>query len=366
LLEARPEERNLWTGVFDRDIGDTQVMESEIVGAIAREIGIRSRAGPPATGARRPGGSREVYEAYLRGRYAITRGTPEGVQQGLTYLHAANERDPADPYPYVGLAIGYSILGHGPRPEVLPRAVAAAERALELDSTLAEPYAVLAGAKLYREWDWSGAEQTFRRALALNPALADARAHYAWYLDLLGPRDSALVEMRKAMESDPLDPLWPAWLASLYWSRGRFDEAIAEARKSLELNPDFAWGLSLLGRAQASQGLYREAIAAHERAASLNPEFRWQLAYTYALAGRTGEARRLVAELEANPTGMNLWGLPMVLAALGEKDRAITWLQREFDRRYPYAPWAGQNPALAPLRDDPRFQSLVARLHLPR
>jgi serine/threonine-protein kinase len=367
LLQAQPEERSLWAEVYDRDIGEALGMHSEVAGQIARQIGISLTPEQAARlgGPRRV--NREAYEAYLRGRSAITRGTPEDVQRGLAYLHEANARDPADPFPYVGLALGYSILGHGPRPEVLPRALAAAERALELDSTLAEPYAVIAQAKFYREWDWAGAAQNFRRALELDPTLADARAHYAWYFDLLGPHDRALAEMRRAIESDPLDPLWHTWLAAMYMYRGRLDEAIAEARNALELNPDFPIALGTLGEGLAYQGKYEEAVAAGERAAALSPQQRGGLAQIYALAGRTDDARRLAAELESEgPAGLILWDLPQAYAALGDKERALAWVERLFDRPHPYAPHITRAPGFVSLRDDPRFRVLVRQLNLPR
>ena len=373
LLQARPEERSLWAEVYGRDIGEALGMHSEVAGQIAREIGI-SLTPEQSARLRAPRRvNREAYEAYLRGRSAITRGTPEAVQQGLAYLHEANARDPADPFPYVGLALGYSILGHGPRPEVLPRAIAAAERALKLDSMLAEPYAVLGVAKLYREWDWAGAEQNFRRALELNPTLADARAHYAWYFDLLGPRDRAPEEMRRAIESDPLDPLWPTWLAALYLDRERPDDAIAAARHAIEINPDHTRASALLGLAFAAKGMLDSALAILEPLAARDAGAKGPLAQVYVKVGRTGDASRLAAEMEATGSlGQNLWLLPPVYVALGDTVRALSWLKRAFELSHNYAPWLVPRDETAPgfagmgsLRREPRFQALIRRLNLP-
>jgi eukaryotic-like serine/threonine-protein kinase len=365
LLRAGREERSLWSQAYDRDLGGALVMQGEVAAAIARAVGVRLTAEQAGRMEAPRRVNRDAFEAYLRGRHAITQGTPESVQRGLAYLHEANERDPADPYPYVGLALGYSILGHGPRPEVLPRAIAAARRALELDSTLAEPHAVLAQAKLYRDWDWPGAERDFRRALQMNPSLADARAHHAWYLQLMGRRDEALAEMRRAIDSDPLDPVWPAWLGSLHSGWGEYEAAIAEAGKALELQPNLPVGLYVLGRAYQGLGRYEEAIAVHERAAALSPQGRAVLAVTYASAGRLDDARALVPELEANPVGVILWELPGIHAHLGDRERALDWLERVFDLPHPWAPWARRYPELASLREEPRFRALVARLNLP-
>ena len=373
LLKARPEERSVWQEVYVRDIGDVLAMYGDVAAAVAREIRVQLSPEQATRFAAPRRVTREVYEAYLRGRFAITQGGVTNVQQGLAYLHEANERDPGDPYPYVGLAIGYSILGHGPRPEVLPRAIAAARRAMELDSMLAEPYAVLAQAKLYKEWDWAGAEENFRRALEINPTLADARAHYAWYFDLLGPRDQALDEMRRAIESDPLDPLWPTWLASMYIDRERYDDAIAAARHALEVSPTFGRGEALLGLAFAGKGMFDSALVTLEPLATRDPGAKGPLAQVYVKIGRIDDARRVAAEMEATgPLGLNLWQLPPVYAALGNAERALSWLEKAFERPHPYAPWLVPRDETSPwftlmgsLRGEPRYQALLRRLNLP-
>ncbi len=372
LLDARSEEGSLWQQVYVRDIGDVLAMYGEVAAAIAGEIGIRIDPRHEARLATRRRMNRDAYEAYLRGRFAITQGDPVAVQQGLAYLHEANARDPADPLPYVGLAIGYGILGHGPRPEVLPRAVAAAERALALDSMLAEPYAVLAQAKLYREWDWAGAERAFRRALELNSTLADARAHYAWYFDLLGPRDRALDEMQRAIASDPLDPLWPTWLASLYMDRGLYGDAIEAARHAIEVNPTFGLGVGMLGRALAEAGMRDSALAVLESVEG-DPAVKGMLAQVYAKVGRIDDARRIAIDMEATaPVGLKVWQLPQIYAALGDTERALYWLEQAFVLPHPYAPWLVPRDEHAPwfatmgsLREEPRYQALLQRLNLP-
>jgi len=209
LIGAVPE-RHLWADNYDRDVTPDQ--EARLA-------------------ARRPVNP-ETYEAYLKGMFHLNKMTPEGTEKGLAYLHQAIENDPADPLAYAGLAGGYSIIGHGPAPspEALPRAKAAALKALELDDTLAEAHAVLAEVKLYYDWDWAGAEQALQRALELNPNLAEAHAHYAWYLARLGRLDEGLAEMKRAQELDPLAPIYSAFLGQQYWGAGLYEEAIDEAR----------------------------------------------------------------------------------------------------------------------------------------
>lgn len=231
----------------------------------------------------------------------------------------------------------------------------------------AQALAASAEKELYSAWDFAGAERDFRRALELDPNLAKAHGNYAWYLQLAGRRDEGFAELRRAKEADPLNPLWPSWLAWQYWWYGeQYDKALEEARRSLEIDPDFAWALYVLGAVYAQQGMFDEAIVAHRRAAEKSPAARWGIGHTYALAGRSDEARRIAAELEKNPTPIDTWGLAQIYAAFGEKDTAIGWLEKGFEVRFGWMPWMEHEPLFAPLRGESGFRDLVRRLNLPR
>ncbi len=364
LIKAESEE-HLWADRYERELRDVLALQNEIVAAITQEINLQLSPQEQARLASARPVNPEAYEAYLKGKFYLNKFTPEGFQKGLAYLQQAIEKDPTNPLPYAGLALGYSLIGHEAVPDAFTRAKAAATKALELGETLAETHEAFAEIKLYSDWDFAGAEQDFRRALELNPSLPEAHAHYAWYLQLIGRLDDALPEMRRAQEVDPLAPLWPAWQGWLYWWAGRYEEAIAEARKSVELNPDFPWGLYVLGGVYAQKGMYEEAIAAHQKAAAASRAVRWGLGHTYALAGRRDEARKVAAELEKEPTPMNAWGLAEIYTALGEKDEAFRWLETGFKLRFSWMPWIERNPAFEPLRDDATFQEMVHRLELP-
>ncbi len=365
LIDALPEERHLWSQVYDRNMDDVFVMYSDVARAIARQINVELTPEEETrlTGARRV--NRETYEAYLKGMFYLHKSTLEDFQTGLAYLHEAVETNPADPLAYAGLALGYSLIAsHGPTPppDAWARARGAAERALKLDSTLAEAHAALAEIKLYLEWDWAGAEQAFRRALELNPSLASSHAHYAMYLVLFGRDDEAVARMKRAQQVDPLDPLLHSWMGDLHYSLKAYDEMIDDARKALELDPDFPRAFFTLGLGYAGMGMYEEAIAAHEKAVAAHPGWNWALADTYALAGRTGDARRIAAELEGQNDPRNAWGLALVYMDLGEKDEAFRWVEAAYEYRNPWTPWFR---FFEPLRDDPRLQDLVRRMNLP-
>jgi len=221
----------------------------------------------------------------------------------------------------------------------------------------------LAEVKLYYDWDWAGAEQAFQRALELNPNLAEAHGHYAWYLALLGRPDEGLAEMKRAQELDPLAPIYSAWLGQQYWGAGQYEEAIDEARKSLELNPDFPIGLYVIGAVYAAKGMYEEAIAAHQKTGAVAPDWGWGLGHTYALAGQKDKARKIAADLEEE--AKNHWGLAEIYTALGEKDEAFRWLEAGYEYRHNWIPWMGWNPNYEPLHDDPRFGDLLRRMNFP-
>ena len=366
LIQAHPEERSLWAETFQQDLQNVPAMHGEVARAIARQI--RATLSPDEDSrlaSARPVNV-ETYEAYLRGMYHLNKSTAEDFDRGLDYLHEAVDKDPADARAYTGLAYGYITLGHGSGAErdTWARARAAVERALGLDSTLAEAWAGLADIKLYHEWDWEGAERAFRKANSLNPNLAMNHYHYAWYLILMGRIEEAVVEHRRAQELDPLTPLHSVWIPGIYLWSGRYEEALDVARRTVEEYPENATALFVLGNSAAEMGLFDEAIAAHEKAAAINPRWKFALGRSYALAGRTGDARRILAEVEALPPNpWNAYGLTCLHAALGNEDEAFRWLM--YEPPHGWVAWSVRDPMMAPLWDDPRFDVLRRRLAVP-
>jgi TolB-like protein/Tfp pilus assembly protein PilF/predicted Ser/Thr protein kinase len=366
LIDALPEEQNLWEETYDRAMTDVILIHSEVARAIAREIKVKLTPQEETHFASIVPVDPEAYEAYLKGIFHLNQGTIEGYQNCLAFFHQAVEKDPTFPLAYSGLAFAYNIIGHSPMatPDSFPRALAAARSALRLDETLLDGHVALAIIKFYHEWDWDGAEEALLRALELNPSLSETHYHYSWYLVVFGRWDEAIVEHKLAQEQDPLNPRNTAWLGGLYWYMGRYDEAIEEARKSLELNPDYDIGFFILGAAYAEKGMYEEAIAIHQKLAAVDPEWRYALGRTYALAGQRDKALKILAELkkeEATPFGA--WGLAILYTALGEKDEAFRWLN--YEHPHAWFPAVRVDPEFKPLWDDPRFKDVLQRLNLP-
>lgn len=368
LIRAVPEQL-LWCERFDREFGKILMLSGEVAHSIARQLGIAPTLEQGSLQAPPRSVNPETLKAYLLGMFHLNKSTPEGARKGLAYLHQAIEKDPADPLAYGGLALGYAASAHGPGApaDALEHAERAALKALELDAMLAEAHAALAHIKLYRDWDWEAAGQTFQRALQLNPSLTMTRTHYAFFLLLVERVDDGLAELRRVQQLDPLTPYWPACQSWQYWWVGDYDRAIDEAAKSLELYPEFAVGLYVLGNAYAEKGMYEEAVKVHQRAAALSREWKWGLGRTYAMAGRQDEARAMLAEVESEFTTWDTWFIAEIYAALGERDKAFRWLKTAFGPpNHPYVPWIRFSPALKPLQNDARFLELLRRLNLPK
>jgi serine/threonine-protein kinase len=361
------DEQEIWTGTFDGVLSDVVALYRGFARAIAGQVQLSLSP----TDEQRLGETRAinpaVYEAYLRGMHVLNNATTsEEVEDAVGYFEAAVEQNPADPLAYTGLAFCYIFLGHDwmdPRPEVWPRARAAAERALRLDSTLAEAWAALGVHKAYAERDWEGAERAYQRAHQLNPSLADNHYQYAWFLVLFGRVDKALVEHRLGQELDPLSPGHTTWLPSLYWYRGDFEQALREARINAEQYPQDPNAHYVLGESAARLGLYEEAMAAHEEMAALYRGYIPVLAHTYVRAGRRENALRILRDLEAQPP--HFWsarGLALIHAALGNRDEALRWL--EFEPAHHWVAWDAAQGQWEAYRDEPRFQAVLRGMNL--
>jgi TolB-like protein/Tfp pilus assembly protein PilF/tRNA A-37 threonylcarbamoyl transferase component Bud32 len=374
LIRAADEEP-LWSDDYEREFRDVLALQDEVVAAIAREVRLQLSASERAGLSRARRVNPEAYEAYLKGMFQLNKFTPESFQKSLALLQQAVAVDSTEPLAWAGLSQAYSLMELFtlvPRADAIPRAKAAALKALELDETLAEAHVALADASV-NEWDYPRAQRSYLRALELNPNLPDAHVHYSWYLATFGIPDSAIAAMRRGVALDPLSPLYTAWQAGLYWELGRFDDAIREANKAMELQADFPVALFVLGLAHLDKGRHAEAIAFHERAVALYPNQSntWTLARTYAMTGRTADARKIMARLESGgPPGdaLHPWFIASAYAALGEDEKAMDWLEKAYEARILFLPNLLRERAAGgtfrSLRTNPRFQALLNRLNL--
>ena len=308
----------------------------------------------------------------MKGRYHWNKRTPEDSKKGVEYFRQAIAKDPNYALAYAGLADSYSAYPPYllPPRESCPQAKAAAEKALEIDDTLAEAHTALAQVLGNYVWDWPNAEREFKRAIELNPNSAMAHYFYAYtYLTSMGRLEEALTEMKRAQELDPLSLIINTNLGLTLIRLKRYDEAIVHLQKALELDPNFVLAHDRLSGAYAFTGRYEEAIAEAKEEVKLGPTVgQGALAFAYACAGNRAEAMKLLKQLEQPPPGS--YPVPTTIASvyapLGDKDRAFEWLEKGYEERDMFLAKIKVEPGFDSLRSDPRFADLVRRLGLPQ
>lgn len=351
----------LWAESFNEDFTDTFTLQDAVSERVARALAAGLGVDAPKPPRRRATESAAAYEEYLRGRHFWNKRNEEGLRKSVEHFQRAADFDPAYGAAYAGLADAYSVLsGYGfgtlPPDVCMRRARAAALKAIEIDDTLAEAHASLAVVKAYHEMDHAGAEAEFRRAIELNPAYATAHHWYSDFLAETGRAEEALAAAERAAALDPLSPIITTTLAERFYFTRRHERAAEQLRRALEIEPDFIQARSLLGLVYAQQGRHGESVAELERAFELTGGKSLRVAsalgYAYAVAGRRGDARRLLALLSGGDKAPH--DVALVLLSLGERDEAHRWLERTRQK-------IGSRPALANLlKTDPMYESLRA------
>jgi len=320
---------------------------------------------------RRDTSNPEAYAFYLKGRYYWNKRTPDNLRKAIEQFQLAADKDPNYALAYVGLADCYTVLPlyvGNPTTETLPKARAFAERALQLDNSLAEAHTSLAFA-CDGLWQWDKSEEEFKRALELNPTYPTGHQWYALLMLDEGRFDEALAEGKHAQELDPLSLAIGQNVTQSYLARGDVNSAITEARKIIEFDARYPRGHMLLGFASLKQGNYPEAIAELRQAADSPERDRSvpsSLGYGYAVSGRRADALAVLKELEANYEKHEAVGqdLAAVYAGLGDKDQAFAWLEKDFQARSGLLGRVLWQQPFESLRTDPRFADLRRRMGL--
>ena len=368
-LEA---DSQLWGRQYSRKLSEIQQVEEEITHAVTARLGVSATGEDQKRLRKQYTPNTEAYQLYLKGRYYWNRRTGETVQRAIGYFQQTIEKDPGYALGWAGLADGYTILPayivSSPR-DSYPRAIAAAKKALEIDETLAEPHAALAHCLAFYDWDWTGAENAFRRAIELNPKYATAHHWYSLLLQTTGRLEEALKEIQRAAELEPLSLIINTEVGRNYYLLRRHEDAISQLRKILELDPRFFRALLYLGWAYEAKGMYKEAIVQFRLALEQSPgnsQVVAAMGRTQALAGQPGEARKALASLDADSRVRYVEPVDRALVhlGLGEKERAFEWLDRALEQRTSWLRILKVDPRLDPLRSDPRFQALLKRMKL--
>ena len=372
-LIAAPADKHLWAESYEGNLRDTLTLQKKVARAIAEQIRIEVTPQEQAVLKKATVVNPDAYNSYLKGRYFWNKRTADGLKVALAYFNQAIEEDSRYAAAQSGLADTYALLGDWqyavmPPKEALPKAKAAAMKALELDDGLSEAHNSLAFCLEVFDWNWEAADREFRRAIQLNPGYATAHHWYAWHLILLGRKSEAVSEMRKAENLDPLSLIINADLAELLLIAHFPDESIQQSRKTMEMDPGFALAHNQLGQAYLEKHLFVEAIAELQKAVQLSggsPTSLANLARAYAASNRQAEAIELLNDLKRRSASgySNASEVAMIYAALGDKDQAMTWLEKGYEERF--NPSVLLRPGFDPIRSDSRFQNLVRRIGLP-
>lgn len=376
LIDASSD-THLWAKSYEEDSREVLKLQSAVAQAITSEIRakVTTEERTRLAGRARPINP-EAYELYLKGRYEWNKRSEGPVRKALDYFQQAIEVDPSYGLAYSGLADSYSVLGNGsilPGQQVYPKAKAAALKGLELDMNSAEAHTSLSGVLADYDRNWEGALRELQTAISLNPNYATAHHWYGMRLAEIGQTDEGVREIERARTLDPLSVRISANVVlALYFGR-QYDQAIIEARKTLELEPNDDGTHTRLGEVYLQKGMLKEALAEH--LASFSPEERTRpgfadtfLARAYAAMGNRTEALRQLRKLQqqSTPGYTSPFLIARVYVTLGETDEALRWLQKGFNEYAGGMDWLKVDPALDPIRSDPRFQDLMRRMNFPQ
>ena len=355
----------VWGARYDRKSSDLLAVQADISHEIAETLRLRLTAGEQQQLARRETVNPQAYELLLRGRAIRAKG---GGKRAADYFNQAIAADPGYAVAYADLAMTYSssVTASELDPkEFMPKAEAAAHRALELDESLAEGHVALAGTKLIA-WDWAADEREYKRALELNPNRAGSRVMYSLYLSLMGRFDEAIAEVKRARELDPLSPAVNQQFGNRLLVARRYDEAIEAAKRSIELDETRPGGYVLLGDIYATKGQFHEAVAAFEEGVKLgagSPDTQIYMGAAYAKAGEREKAQAILKQLETRKEYVSA-ALAVLYLALGEREKALARLERGYAEHDNQLQFLRSDPNFDPLRGDPRFQELMRRVGL--
>jgi TolB-like protein/DNA-binding winged helix-turn-helix (wHTH) protein len=367
------DQTHLWAQTYDRNLRDVFAMQTEVARAIADEISLKLSSEQQQRLIAASAVDPEAFDLYLYGRYFSHRGLI-GLTRAIEYFQRAIAKDPNYALAYAGLADGYTIqvfTGAESPKEGLENAKAAAEKALALNSSLAEAHTSLAYVNLY-SWNFSAAEQEFKRALELNPSYANAHHWYSHCLVALGRMDESLAESRRALLFDPLDFSNRVHLGWHRYFAREYDEAIEPITKALESEPNRRNrpnARAILGAVYEQKRMYDKAIANFQDAVAQSggaPTYIAQLAHAQAAAGNRAEALKLLEEGKwPKHKYVSPEEIAAVYVALDEKETAFEWLEQAYQIRSASLINLKVDPRFDDLRSDRRFSNLIRRIGLP-
>ncbi|HEX6125550.1 MAG TPA: protein kinase [Pyrinomonadaceae bacterium] len=359
--------KNLWGEQYDRKIQDLAVLQREITRDVSQKLRARLSNADARDLTKSYTPNSEAYQDYLKGRYFWNKRTPETIPKAIEYFDLAIAKDPGFALAYAGLADSYVVPANRMAPrEAMPKAKAAAIRALQIDDSLAEAHTSLARVLQVYEWNWKEAEKEYKRAIELNPAYPVSQQWYRGYFE--SPLDEALAQRRIAVQLDPLSPIANFELGRAFYLGRQYDKALEQLNKTLELDPSFPAALQYLPLVYIQKGMHDQAVAkVKEVPGSSAMVVNGILGYVLAVAGHEDEARKMLAELQRLRVREYIpaVGIALIYVGLGDKDEALAWLEKGYEERAFQMQFLKVEPSWDPLRNDPRFIHLLRRIGDP-
>ncbi len=370
-LEDVQNGRQLWGEQYNRKLSNLVSVQQEIAGDIYTRLRPRLAGEEKKLLAKRPTENVEAYQLYLQGLFYWNKWTQADFKRAAEFFTQAAQKDPRYALSYAGLADAYSMLGDAgylPPSEAWPKAKAAAMQALDIDDTLPEAHASLGLVKEHFEWDWTGAEREFRRAIELNPNSATAHHWYGDFLANMGRSEEGLRETKKAQELDPLSLIINTTLAKQLYLAGKNEQAVEQLRKVLDIDAKFAPARPLLEEVYAGMGKQKEAVAEREKILSLSgsPELAASIEEDFSKGGYKGVLQSWLDGLtEISKYGyISPYNIAQAYMRMGEKEKTFSWLEKAYEEHDSGLVSLAVEPMFDPIRSDPRFKDLLRRMKL--
>ncbi len=364
-------EKVLWKSDYHRSMTNLVALQSDVARDVSNKLQLKLSGADEQKLTKSYTTNAQAYQLYMKGRFHILKGMKLGTETAISYFQQAIEADPNYALAYVGLSDAYRarVVGGEMSPaEFMPKAKAAANKAVEIDNTLAEVHAALGHIIFWYDWDWNAAEDQYKLALELDPNSADSLQYYAVFLSNTGRPAEALPKIKLAREIDPLNLRINALEGLLLLHAGQTDEAIARLQKTLELDPNFRIANAFAARAYIQKGMFAEADSATRKARVLAPESSEVKSFgAYALA-RTGKLKEARAELDemlklSVERYVSPYGIALIYNGLGERDKALDYLEKSFAEKDVRMVFLKVEPTWNNLRNGPRFIDLMRRMN---
>lgn len=368
LIDARAD-RHLWAKSFERSSRDVLALQNELASAIAREIDVQLTPAEQARLTTAPAVNPEAHDAYLKGRYFFNRPSDENLKRAIELFEEATGLDPTFAPAFSGLSDAYLWAGYNEgaftAAEAMPKAKAAAERAIRLDANSAEAHTSLAVYKLFYEYDWAGCEREFRRAFALNPNYAFAHDQFGLALAFQGRLDEAAAEGKRASQLDPLSPQIPIDKIFAFIWQGKYQAAMEQTQRASELDPTYFFAPMARGWINIEAGKISDAIPELRKAEAMEaPAFvtAW-LGYAYGATGDRPRAMEAIEDLKKRSVNGHIppFNLAIVYLGLGDRERALDYLEQAYAANSQWLCWLKMDRIFAPLRAEPRFKELLKK-----